>query len=510
MSQIRKQSIISTLFVYTGFAIGFVNTYLFTRQGFFPESKYGITQESLYGLTQIFIAVGNIMFAFANFGMISTVYKFYPYYNDNLEKRKNDLLTWALVICITGFILVSIAGILLKDLVVQKFIERSPEFVHYFYWIFPFGFSIMLYSVLEVFAWNIRKSIFTSFLREVLFRLLTTVLIFLLAFNVIGSIDTFVKFYSFTYGIVALTLLIYLIIKKEFYLTFTVSRVTKKFYKKILSLSSLVYFGGFVFMIAQFIDTIVIMSLVGTSAAGVFALGSVVAGLVQAPQRGAVAASVPVLSKAWKDKDYNKINVIYQRSGINLLIASLGIFLMIWLNYADAITTFHLKPAYFESQWIFFFLGLARIIDLGTGVNSTIIGTSVYWRFEFLSGVILLSLAIPLNYFLVKHFGIIGAGYSNLFAFTVYNIIRIMFLKRKFNMHPFSIKFLYSTILSVGVYFICYFLFSDMHGLTGIIFKSAVFAVLYGGAIIYFKLTPDVMPVWKTIQKRAGIKREKQ
>src|ERR1035441_10845067 len=84
MSQIRRQSIISTIFVYAGFFIGFVNTYLFTRQG----SPFTTSQ---YGLTSIFIAVGNLMFAFANMGMISVIYKFYPYYNDNLPKKKNDL-----------------------------------------------------------------------------------------------------------------------------------------------------------------------------------------------------------------------------------------------------------------------------------------------------------------------------------------------------------------------------------------------------------------------------------
>ncbi len=83
-------------------------------------------------------------------------------------------------------------------------------------------------------------------------------------------------------------------------------------------MASLVYFGGTVLMIAQFIDSLVIMSVLGTAAAGIFNLGSVVAGLVQAPQRGAIAASVPALSQAWKDKDYQKITRIYQRSGINL------------------------------------------------------------------------------------------------------------------------------------------------------------------------------------------------
>ena len=82
MSQIRRQSIISTVFVYAGFAVGMINTYLFTKQGFFNEEQYGLTG-------QLFIKVGNLMFACANLGMLAAIYKFYPYYNDNLKKKDN-------------------------------------------------------------------------------------------------------------------------------------------------------------------------------------------------------------------------------------------------------------------------------------------------------------------------------------------------------------------------------------------------------------------------------------
>ncbi|MDQ6757192.1 MAG: lipopolysaccharide biosynthesis protein, partial [Bacteroidota bacterium] len=272
MSQIRRQSIISTLFVYLGFAIGFINTYLFTKQGLFTVSQYG--------LTQIFIIIGNLMFAFANMGMTSVMYKFYPYYQDNLSRKKNDLLTWAFLISLAGFVLVVLSGLFFKDLIVRKFSGNSPEFVQYYFWIFPFGFSILLFSIFEVYAWNLKKSTFTTFLREVFFRALTTLLIFLLTYKFISSFDIFIKLYAFTYGITAIALLIYLVRKQQLNITFTVSRVTKKFYKKILSLASLVYFGGLVFMIAQFIETLVIMSLVGTAAAGIFALASVLSGLV--------------------------------------------------------------------------------------------------------------------------------------------------------------------------------------------------------------------------------------
>lgn len=498
MSQIRKQSIISTVVVYGGLIIGFMNTYLFTRQGsFFTPVEYG--------LTVLFISVGNLMFAFASMGMISVVYKFYPYYDDNLPKKKNDLLTWTLLISFIGFLFVILAGYVFKDLVVRKFGGNSPLFLPYYRWIFPFGFSILLFNILEVFAWQIRKSVFTTFLKEVMFKLLTLTLIFLVSYNFIRDFDGFIKFYSLTYGVTALILLAFLIRKDAFNITFTISKVTKRFYKKMLSMATLTYLGSVVFMIAQFIGTLIIASLLGMAEVGIYFLGASFAGIVQAPQRGAIAAATPVLAKAWKDKDIAKIQMIYQRSGINLLIASLGIFLLLWLNFEDIVITFKLQPDFLNSVWIFFFLGLARVVDLGSGVNSQIIVTSTFWRFEFFSGVILLSLILPLNYFLIKEFGIIGAGYSDFISLTIYNVIRIVFLKRKFNIHPFTNKTVTAVIIAFVCYGICYYTFQNFHGFLGIVLKGSVFTVLYGGAIVYFNLSPDVLPVFETIKKRAGL-----
>ena len=497
MSQIRKQSIISTVVVYSGLLIGFINTYLFNQQ----ESVFTLEE---YGLTQLFISVGSLMFAFANMGMIAVVYKFYPYYDDNLPKKRNDLLTWTLVISFIGFLLVILGGYVFKDLVVRKFGRNSPLFLQYYSWVFPFGFSLLVFSILEVFGWQIRQSVFTTFLKEVMFKLLTLLLIFLMSFHLISDFDSFIKLYSLTYGITALILLVFLIKKRAINITFKISRVTKRFYKKILSMATLVYFGGIVTMIGVFIDSLIIASLLGLKEMAIYNFGFLISGLVQAPQRGAIAAATPVLAKAWKDKDVSKIQMIYQRSGINLLIASLGIFLLIWLNFEDILITFKMKPVLLDSLWIFFFLGMARVVDLGTGVNAQIIVTSTFWRFEFLSGMLFFVLSVPLNYLLIKEFGIIGAGYANFISMTVYNVIRIVFLKRKFNIHPFTNKTIYAVFIAFICYGICYYTFKNFHGFSGIVLKGSVFTALYGGAIVYFNLSPDVLPVFETIKKRAG------
>lgn len=495
MSEVRRQSIVSTLFVYCGFLTGFVNTWLFTRQGS-PFSP------SEYAMTGIFMAVGNLMYAFANMGTVAVVYKFYPYYNDNLVKRRNDLLTWSLLISLLGFLFVILAGIIFKDLIVIKFGGNSPLFLQYYKWTFPFGFGLLIFTLLEAFGWGLRRPIFTTFLREVFFKFLVLGLIFFWSFGLIDNFDIFIKLYAFTYLATAAVLLCFLISRHEFHLYFRVSRVTRKFYKKMMAMAGLTYSSGVVFMIAQFADTLIIMSLLGTEAAGIFILGSVVSGLVQAPQRGAIAAATPVLAKAWKDKDLSRIAAIYSRSATNLLIASLGIFFLIWLSYEDIVMTFRLKTVYLDSLWIFFFFGLARIVDLGTGVNAQIIATSTFWRFEFISGMILLAIIVPLDYILVKEFGIIGAGYSNLISLTVYNVIRIVFLKSKFNMFPFGWRTLVAVLFAVAAYFICFFTFAFIDGIPGILLRSLSFLILFGGAVLYFKLSPDALPVLRNIYER--------
>jgi O-antigen/teichoic acid export membrane protein len=486
--------------VYVGFALGFFNTYLFTKEG-------GFTKEQ-YGLTGIFIALANLMFSFANLGMPSYIFKFYPYYQDNLEKKRNDILTWALLVSLIGFCFVVIGGIYFKDLIIFKFGKNSPEFVNYYYWIFPFGLGLTLYSILESYAWQQQKSIFTNFLREVFFRALTTILIICTFIGWLGKFDLFIKIYSFTYLITALFLLVYLVKNGNLHLTFKVSVVTKKFSKKILTLVKFIYGGTLVYAVAGVFDTILLasVSINGLAAVAVYSLAQNMASLIQAPQRGIISSSIAALSKAWKDKDQNRILNIYRQSSINQLVFAVGMFSLIWLNFEDGIFTFHLQSGYIDAKWIFFFIGLMRIVDMGTGVNAQIISTSTLWKFEFYTGIILLSLTLPMNYILTKYyFDVMGPAIANLFSFTIYNLIRFWYLKKKFNMQPFTLKSLYTIILGIVSFYVCFYLFDSYHGFIWLVIRSTCFIGLYGCGTILLKLSSDIIPVWNSFQKRLGL-----
>lgn len=496
MSMIRRQSIISSIVIYIGFAVGMLNVYFFTREGLFTPAQYG--------LTKLFIDIAVMMAALAGLAMPSYIFKFHPYYQHHLPANKNDMATWALLIGSVGFLLVMLAGWFFKDLVIRKFGRNSPDLVTYFYWIFPLGFGINLYTILEAYTWSIHRPVLTNFLKEILWRLLTTVIIVLFLFQMISSFGVFIKLYALTYPAIVAVLVVYLISTKQIQFTFRRSKVTRRYISRMISLCLYAYSGTLVFTLSGIFDSLVIAAVLddGLSKAGIFGLAQIMTSVIQAPQRGVVAAAIAHLSKAWKEKNMPMLQKIYQRSSINLLLFAAGIFVLIALNYTEAIYTFGLKDAYLAGFSAFVLLGLTRVVDLGTGLNAQIIGTSNYWRFDLVSGVILLALMMPLTYLLAKKFDILGPAAANLISVSIYNVIRIAFLWKKFKLQPFTSSSFYILVIAVCSYAISYFAFRQVHGFSGIVLRSMLFIVLYGGSVFYFKLSPDVQPVWESLRKR--------
>jgi O-antigen/teichoic acid export membrane protein len=502
MSSIRRQSIISSLVIYFGFGIGLLNTYLFTKQGLFLDPQFG--------LYNVFIAIATMMMAFSSLAMPSYIYKFFPYYNEHLPAKKNDQATIAIITGIIGFMLVIIAGVFFKDLVIRKYGAHAPEIISYYNWIFPLGFGLLIYVILEAYTWQLHKSVFTNFLKEVLWRLFTTILILLFATGVIDNFDLFIKLFAFSYPFIAVVLLSYLLATKKIHFTFKISKVTRRFSKNILRLCTFVYSGFLIFTISFVFDSLVISAVLDDALTklAVYSVAQNIASMIQVPQRGIIAASIAHLSKGWKDKNMALIQRIYQRSSLNQLIFACGLFALIILNFTDAVNTFKLKGTYLDAYYVVIFLGFAKVVDMGTGVNSQIIATSTFWRFEMISGVILLLVMMPLSYYMTKQYDIVGAGIANLVSITIYNSVRIIFLWKKFRLFPFTIHSLYTVFLAGACYSICYFIFINIHGLSGLFIRSIAFILLYATAGIYMKLSPDIHPVIVTIKRRLGMKKD--
>jgi O-antigen/teichoic acid export membrane protein len=496
MASIRKQSIISSLFIYTGFAFGALNTYLFAKEGYFTPEEYG--------LTQVFVSINAIFFSFANLGATFIMSRFYPYYYDELEHKENDLLTLTLLLAIIGFILVCIGAVFFEPLMEKKFSARSGLLVRYYYWILPYTFFYTLFMVLEVHSAVNKKAVFPVFLRETGYRIILAVFIILFMTRII-SLDTFIKLFSLEYILLVIVLLFYLAKNGRLHFTFKISTVTKRRIGEMLALIAFVYGGSIVYSVALSIDSITISSQVSLAYVGVFTFSNYVASIITAPQRSLVVIVSPYLSQAWKDNNHQELQRLYSRSSINLLIISLLIFCVIWLVIDDAYTLLNIGTVFREGKMVIFIIGIKFIIDMGTGVNSQLLLTSPLWRFEFLSGVVLLIFSIILNYLLVKDYGIIGAAMAGFISLSVYNAIRLSFIWMKYKMQPFTVHTLWALLAAAACYFIVYFLLQNTTGWAGVILKGMIFSILFIASVWYFKLTPDLQPVVNAIKKRLNI-----
>ena len=493
MSGIRKQAMASSVIAYIGILIGAFNTYFFIKNGSFRPAQFG--------LTRMFFDVGQNIVAFGSLGVMPVLYKFYPYYKDNLPDKQNDLFGRVIINAIIGFGLVVLSGFIFEPLVVRKFSENSPLFIHYYHFVYIFGMGMLLFAAFENYCWSIQKTIISNALKETGMRALTTVFILLYYFKVI-NFPQFMGLFSLLYIIITAALVIFLKSTNQLHITFKKSKVTEKFKKKMRGLQVYV-FGGIILQAAALtVSSLVIASLKGLNFTGIYNLASYAANLVEIPQRNIVSIATGVLSRAWKDKNLPEIRRIYQRSSINMLLLSVFIFGNMWLNIYQGFQMFNVQNEFRQGIAVIFVLGIAKIIDSGTGVNATIIGTSTLWKFEFATGVVLLAVRIPLVYIFIKKYGLVGSACAELISQVIYNFIRYEFIRRKYNMQPFSIQTLYSLLLGISAYFLVQFLLKDTAGWIGILLRSALFSGIMIAGVFTFKLTPDAMQLYHKFIRR--------
>ncbi|HEY0272701.1 MAG TPA: polysaccharide biosynthesis C-terminal domain-containing protein, partial [Chitinophaga sp.] len=454
---------------------------------YFTEAQYGLTRE-LFDLSTTF-------FALSNLGGLSILYRFYPYYRDRLPLHQRDLFTKVLLLSLSGYAVVGIFCFLFQHLVARYFIVNSPLLVHYLYTVYPITLFYLLFSLLEAQAWNHFSSIAANFFKELGLRLLTTVLIVLYILKWI-NFHEFIIGYSCLYGVIFLGLFIYLYRKGQISLTLSTSVITRRMYKKMIPFASFVFFASLFNVLARNFDGFIISSVLSLTQTGIFNFANYLTSLMEGPQRGLVSVSVVVIAQSWKDKNMERIASIYRKTALNMLLFAGFLFCLVLLNLHNAFEVFHIKSSYLQGEMVLVFLGITKIIELGTGVNAQIIATSRYWRVDFISTVTLLLMLIRLNYLLIRHFGITGSAIATLIAYFFFNLVRYIFIWVKFGMQPFTWRNGVVLVILAVNYLIVRYLVQVAHPLLDIICKTAAFTALNAVILLRLRISEDANKLW--------------
>ena len=494
MGIIQKQGIRSSVFMMLGFVIGAIN--LLVLQPMF------LSKDQM-GLVRGIIDIGATLSIFCTLGTLPVVYKFFPFYNHYLGPKKNELPFLTLVINLIGFGILLLVGWQEKDFIIRK-LGKSPSLAIYFNAIYPYTLFLLIFYWLESFAWGLKKGVLTSFLRETAFRILTTILILAFGFNWI-DLSTFIGLFSCIYAIPVMVLLYNLIQSGKWSLNnFKISSVTKRLKGRMISFALFVFAGQFFNMLAKTNDTFLIIGLRGLSDTAIFAIATYVSAILEIPQRSLNAISIPILAESWKNKDFENIKNIYHKSVSNLLAIGLLLFGLIWLNIENLVTFLNWisgkdNGGYEALISLIFIMGIAKLIDLATGVNAQIIGTSNYWKFDFFTNLFYIILSLPLNFILIKKFGLQGLAYSNLVALIIYNSVRFIFLYKKFNLQPYTWKHGLFMILSITLMLLVHMLPNIDNLFLSILVQSLVYGVGFYLLAIWINPAPEILDFFNNL-----------
>ena len=490
MGIIQKQGVKSSFFIMMGFLIGAVNLLVLFPMFFSKNDQ---------GLVRAMLDIGATLSVFCTLGTLPVIYKFYPFYNHYLGPKKNELPFITLIINLIGFGLLLLIGWQQKDFIIRK-LGKSPSLGQYFNYVYPYTFFLLIFYWLEAFAWGLRKGVYSNFLRETLIRILTTLLIIAFGLKYIDLVG-FLTLFSLLYVIPSLLLLINLIQSKQFsFKSLQISNVTKRLKGKMFSFALFVFAGQFFNLLARTNDTFMIVGLRGLSDAGIFAIATYVSAILEIPQRSLNSISIPVLASSWKNKDFANIKHVYHKSVSNLLAIGLLLFGLIWLNTDNLIAFLnwvsHKEAGGYDAIGkLIFILGLAKLIDLATGVNSQIIGTSNFWKFDFFTNLFYILLSLPLNYYLIKNYNLEGLAYSNLIALTLYNSIRFLFLYKKFKLQPYTYKHGLFLLLSIGLILLVHQIPTANNILANILLQSTVFGFSFYFLVSWINPAPEALEI---------------
>lgn len=487
MGIIRNQSIQYSVISYIGFAIGALNMLLL-----FPNY---LTSAQI-GLISVFSALAMPLATVSNFGSIFTINRFLPYYRTYEGPRKSDLPVLTIGVSLVGFILVISLVWIFKTQVVNWF-EKSPLLVAYFDLLPFFTLGYLFCSILQAFNNGYLHTVWVGAVTEVVYRIFNLLLVFGIIAG-IYSFDIMFFIYIFIFWIGALLFYIKLRKEKQFYFNFKLSALSKRMRKMIIKYAGFFWGATLFSVLATFVDTIVLAGVQGLEKSGLLMIATYFVTLTIVPQRSIVSVSVPVIAESWRRQDMENISMVYRKSANNMLWAGGGIFLVIMANINYLLS--YLPSEYHEIKWVVFVLGLAKICDYATGVNQNIISLSRRnWKMDFYANVLLVLMLIPLNYYLITNFSIMGAAYANLIAFFIYNAVKSFYLWKVFNLSPFDRQNIKLLILLGFLLFVVTWEASQSvvnsygfwENALHIIFRTFLFLTIYASGILLFKTSED-------------------
>lgn len=477
MGIVLKQSLNNTLITYFGFGIGSINLlFLYTR---FLTDEY-------FGLVNVILSASAVLMPLLAFGVPNTLVKYYSGFREG--KSRDGFLTLMVLLPLVLIVPIAILSQLANETIGNFLSKENPIVKGYVWHIFIIGVAMAYFEVFYAWAKVHMRSVFGNFMKEVFSRIVVTLLLILIYFDLI-TVITFLDALVWLYLVRTLAMIVYGLGLQGLKFNFKFPVNTGE----IVGYSALIILGGSAAIVLLEVDKVMINQFIEIENVAYYSVAGYIATVIAVPSRSMHNITYPLTAEILHKNDRTGLKRLYQKSSLTLFIVSGLLFILIILNLDDL---YQLLPdSYRGGYTIVFILGVIKVYDALLGNNNAILYNSDFYRALLLMGVLLAILTILLNMWLIPGYGLDGAAIASFMAFFIYNTIKLAYVKSKFDIQPITVDTIKVFLLLLVLCPVFYFLSFSFHPLINITLKSILIVSCYIFILYRFRISEDIFGV---------------
>ncbi len=457
----------------------------------------------LYGFAQFMIGFAALLVPIATLGLPNVSLRYFPAFGT--KKRQSGHFLTALLLGLAGGYSVLVFALFLGQdafLRLLSTINMDPEiFADNRYLAMALVGFLGLSSLLSAYISNYKKVAVPVFFNNLMHKVLLPLLILSFFWGLL-NLDGFKIGFAGIYAVSLVGLIWYLRRLTQIRLSINLRLFTRELSRRMglfALFSALTSIGS---MLAFRIDILMISGYLGYEQAGFYSFFLFMTNVIAMPYNAMVAITNPAISQAWIEKDVREIGKIYRRSSEMLFLAALFILLGAWLCLEDLLSLTSNLRLLLPYKEIFLLIGLGQMVNLVTSTNQAIISFSPWYWFNLLCLLGLGGLTIYLNYLFIPVAGLVGAAYATAIAIFAYNVMKFVFIWWKFGIQPLSMTHLKGLSVGAVAFISTYLLPGTGNHLLNILLHGFCFALLFGSATLYLRVSPDINQLWAELKIR--------
>ncbi len=478
MGIVQQQGILASIGNYTGVILGYLNMVIF-----YPN----VLGADEFGVVRLLVASATVLAQFGEMGLGSAVIRFFPRFRNSPEFKASLFSIILLASIFTNLLL--LAGMhFFREEVNELFSKGSALFNVYYLELIVMTIGVAFSEILFGIARAQLKNITPVFIRELLLRVVQTVLIGMVYTNVL-SFEAFCFVFALTYPMQGILMLGVLITQKRFSLAWSKEKWPEK-KTVVFKYASFMALMRIPNGATVHIDVIMIGALVDLKSVAIYSIAIFLANIIMIPARTINQIAMPLVSRDLEANNLEKVSLLFGQSVSALLVIS-GL-LFIGMNTGIEVLSYFTKIEGIEEvSLLTFILGAGKLINAGSGVSWTILNQSDYYRRSFVISILFVLFSIVANYILIQKYQILGAALATSASFLFYAAIKLFALKKWLNVGTRLVQpilFLVFIIIWVGL--LKEFIPGDSITLVSLRVAAALIPVLL--ALFKWNISPEI------------------